>query len=463
MPSGTQTRPFLRLLESSGSPLYVIGPQGDLIYLSAGCADWLGVDLDQLLNRRCVAGSPVSDEPYDRLVAALSPPSGLSQRGTASLRIQPPPIGEFRPDAIEVRFTRAGQHDKAITIAVGGMFDDRVIDQELRDAVAIRSQLDSWRKKHSDFTNLVTAGQSPAVRRLRRRLRVAGSTRTDFCLCGPRGCCGETIARSLHQASSANEPIIAVDGSLMDPELLDAVLAPIIHPLTESPQSLATALVRGLDETPPEAQRRLVEVWQTFGGRLRIIGLCGSHPAVLAGAGNAKGDAAPQLIIDEISPEGISIDLWEILAALIVTIEPLSERVEDLPLLAAAILDKRRAFGEGTAERFSRAALDALVIYPWPGDYQELEEAVRHAIRSSRSETIGIEQLPLAIRSYRPGSGSVAAKRMNISLDDALNRFELRMIQQALEAANGNRAEAARRLGISRARLLRRIDPSKAD
>ncbi len=463
MASGTQTRPFLRLLEASGSPLYVIGPQGDLVYLSAGCADWLGVDLNLLLNRRCIAGSPVSDEPYDRLAAALSPPTGLSQRGTASLRIQPPTIGDIRPDVIEVRFTRAGHHDKAITIAVGGKFDDRVIDQELRDAVAIRSQLDRWRKKHADFTNLVTAGQSPAVRRLRRRLRVASSTRTDLCLCGPRGSGSESIARSVHQASSANEPFMAVDGSLMDPELLDAVLAPIIHPLTESPQSLATTLVRGLDEMPPEAQRRLVEIWQTFGGRLRIIGLCGTQPAVLSGTDKAKNELASSLIIDEVSPEGISVDLWEILAALTVTVEPLSERVEDLPLLAAAILDKRRALGEGTAERFSRAALDAFVIYPWPGDYQELDEAIRHAIRTSRSETIGIEQLPLAIRSYRPGSGSVAAKRLNISLDDALSRFELRMIQQALEATNGNRAEAARRLGISRARLLRRIDPPKAD
>lgn len=463
MASGTQTRAFLRLLEASGSPLYVIGPQGDLVYLSSGCADWLGVDLELLLNRRCVAGSPVSDEAYDRLAAALSPPTGLSKRGTASLRIQPPAIGEIRPKAIEVRFTRAGNHDKAITIAVGGTFDDRVIDQEIRDAVALRSQLDRWRRKNSEFANLVTAGQSPAVRRLRRRIRVASSTRIDFCVCGPRGCGSESIARNIHQASSANEPLIAVDGSLMDPELLDAVLAPMIHPLTESPQSLATALVRDLDETPPEAQRRLVEIWQTFGGRFRMIGLCSRQPAVLSETANAKSDVSASLLVDDISPEGISVDLWEILTALTVTMEPLSERVEDLPLLAAAILDRRRALGEGTAERFSRAALDAFVIYPWPEDYQELEEAIRHAIRTSRSETIGIEQLPLAIRSYRPGSGSVAAKRLNISLDDALSRFELRIIQQALDATNGNRAEAARRLGISRARLLRRIDSLKAD
>ena len=45
-----------------------------------------------------------------------------------------------------------------------------------------------------------------------------------------------------------------------------------------------------------------------------------------------------------------------------------------------------------------------------------------------------------------------------VSLDDAVERYELRLIHEALEAAGGNRAEAARRLGISRARLLRKID-----
>jgi len=457
MASGTKTRPFLRLLEASQGRVYVIGPDGRLVFLSSGCADWLGVDLEQLVDRHCVAGSPVSDEPLDRLAAALSPPAGLATRGTASLRVQPPSIGTPRPQSVEVRFTRVGEGETALTIAVAGNFDDRSIDQDLRDAVAIRSQLDSWRKQHSELATRVTAGQSPAVRRLRRRIQVAASTRTDVGLFGPPGCGSEAIARSIHQACCPNEPIVTVDGPLMDPELLDAVLMPVIHPLTESDQAHATAMVRGLDEMPFEAQTRLVEVLQTFAGRLRLIGLCRSRPNILQGSEQST-ESAPPAMLDEVAPEGIGLPLWEVLAALTITIEPLAQRVEDIPLLATAMLDRRRATGEGAAERLSRAALDALVSYPWPGDVQELDEAIRHAIRTSRGETIAVEQLPLAIRSYRPGEGSAASKRLNVSLDDAMQRFEMRMIQQALASADGNRAEAARRLGISRARLLRRIE-----
>ncbi|MEM1070298.1 MAG: helix-turn-helix domain-containing protein [Planctomycetota bacterium] len=456
MASGTRTRPFLRQLEATGCPFYVIGADGTLVFLSAGCSNWLQVDLESLLERRCVAGSAVSDDPLDRLAASLSAPTGIASRGTASLRVQPPPVGDVRAEPMEVRFTRVGQAESAITIAVAGHFDDRTADHDLRDAVGVRQQLDLWRKHHAELAHLATAGQSPSVRGLRRRLRVAASVRTDFCLFGRIGCGGESIARRIHHAHVENESITAVDGSLMDPELLDAVLSPVIHPLTDSRQAVATVLVRSVDEMPVEAQTRLVEIWNTFESRLRVIGLSGPSPAVFT---QSRSDTDQQpLIVEDDAPSGICSELWEILSAFTVNVEPLSNRTEDIPVLATALLDRRRASNEGSAERFSRAALDALVIYPWPGDFQELDDAVRHAIRASRGETIGVEQLPLAIRSFRPGEGSLATRQLNLSLDDAMSRFELRMIQQALKAAAGNRAEAARRLGISRARLIRRID-----
>ena len=69
-----------------------------------------------------------------------------------------------------------------------------------------------------------------------------------------------------------------------------------------------------------------------------------------------------------------------------------------------------------------------------------------------------MEHLPLAIRSYRSGDNPASQKLRRVSLDDAVARFEMRLIDEAIEATGGNRAEAARRLGISRARLLRKID-----
>jgi DNA-binding NtrC family response regulator len=163
------------------------------------------------------------------------------------------------------------------------------------------------------------------------------------------------------------------------------------------------------------------------------------------------------LDFDEESSGGICAELIEILSSLTIVSQPLSSRVKDIPLLATAMLDWRHAAGEGTAERLSRAALDALVVYPWPRNHDELDEAIRHAVRTATGNSIAVEHLPLAIRSYRPGQ-PLLSKGAMISLDDAVQRYELRLINEAIQAAGGNRAEAARQLGISRARLLRRIE-----
>ena len=453
MASGTKIRQLTRLLDASDAPLWAIGPTGQLVYLSAACADWLGVDVESLVDRRSVAGAAVSDDPLDLLAASLSPPHGLSSRGTASLRVQPPARGDHRPTPREVRFVRVGQGASALTIGVCGAFDDRTVDSELDDAVALRQRLDAWRKRHATLATIATAGVSAAVRRMRRRLQVAALTRTDIGFFGPLGCGSESIATRIHQLSAPGESLVTVDGSLMDAELLDATLMPLVHQLTESSEARATALVRGLDEMPYEAQHRLATLLETFSGRLRLLALCGCRVGVLSESFDEQ-ETSDQLGLED-SSRGVCSQLIEILSSLTIVSEPLRSRVEDIPLLATAMLDARHAAGEGTAERLSRAALDALVIYPWPRDHDELGEAIRHAIHRARGVSIAVEDLPLAIRSYRPGESAAPTA---ISLDDAVERYELRLIGEAMEVAQGNRAEAARRLGISRARLLRKID-----
>ena len=461
MASGTKIRRFTRLLDDGDAPLWVIGSDGRLVYLSAACTDWLGVDGELLIDRRAIAGAPVSDEPLDRVAASLSPPQGFTRRGTASLKVQPPAAGDDRPVPLEVRYVRVGEGENHLTIGVGGRFDDRTVDPELQDAVALRQRLDGWRKRHAALANIATAGTSPAARRLRRRIRVAASTRTNVGLFGPTGCGSEAIAKRIHQLSAPGESIVTVDGPLMDAELIDATMMPVLHQLGESPQALASFLVRGLDEMAPEAQYRLVSLVETFDDRLRLLALCRRRPPLLSEEKSAP-DAADLLSLDEQPGGGICPELVEVLSSLTIVCQRLTDRVEDIPLIATAMLDMRHAAGEGTAERISRAALDALVIYPWPRDLDELDEAVRHAVRTAPGESVAVEHLPLAVRSYRSGDPAATSQSV-IPLDVAMQRYQRRLIHEALEACGGNRAEASRRLGISRARLLRKLEEQIQD
>jgi len=462
MPSGTKIRTLSRLLDASDAPLWVIGPHGKLIYLSAGVALWLGIDVDSLLDRRCVAGSSISDDPLDFLAASLSPPPGYNQRGTASLRVQPPPVGGQKIQPLDVRFVRVGNvSGQEMTIAIGGDFADvptsPIATAEIQQAVELRKRLDTWRSRHAAIATIATAGVSPAAKRMRIRLGVATSTRTHIGFFGPTGCGALSIALRTHRQSSPAEPLVRVDGPLMDAELLDATMMTIINQLSESKSALATVLVSELDETPLEAQHRLNELLMTFAPRLRLIGLCGEQPRLLREPLQDPTDD-DDLSLAEETTIGLHPELIDLLSAFAVPIEPLARRVDDIPVLATATLDSRHAAGEGPAERFSRAALDALVLYPWPGNFDELDAAVRHAIKAAPHESIGVEHLPLAIRSYRPGADASSKKVIKISLDDSIKRYEQKIILEVLQASDGNRAEAARRLGISRARLLRKLD-----
>ncbi len=467
MAYGTKIRLFSKLLDAAAAPLWVISPSGRLAYLSTGCAAWLGTPVESLVDRQSIAGAPVSDQPLDRLAASLSPPPGLAARGTASLRVQPPAVGDHRPESIEVRFVRVGHGNEALTIAVGGDFLDRNVDHELQDAVAIRQRLDAWRKQHAKLATIATAGESAAARRMRRRLLVATRARTDIALIGPAGCGSESIATRIHQLSAPGEPLVTVDGPLMDAELLEATLSCLIHPLTESTAAQASALVRGLDEMPFEAQQRLAELLISFDGRLRLLGLCGPDVTELPDPERGTATTNDPQLADTMIRKGIHSQLIEILSALTIAIDPLSSRVDDLPLLATALVDRLRAAGQTMAERINRTALDALVTYPWPRNFDELIEAINHAAQRCDRATISIEHLPLAIRSYRGGEVQAVQKQRLLSFDDAVARFEMRLIDETIQAADGNRAEAARRLGISRARLLRKIDdaakPGKQD
>ncbi|WP_372896296.1 helix-turn-helix domain-containing protein [Stieleria sp.] len=458
MANSTKIRPLGRLIDKANSPFWVIGPDGRLVFLSAAVGDWLTVEPESLIGRRCLAGTSITDDPLDFLAASLAPPPGILKSGTASLLIQPtfPGAKSRRIAALDTRFVRLGQGDESITLAVAGSFQDHLADPVIDAAVVLRRQLDSWRRRHETIAQGVSVGNSRLAQRLGKQIRLAGTVRSDVLIVSPPGCFAESIAASVHQCSAAGEPIATIDGPLMDAELLDASLAAVIAHLADSETSRATAILKGIDQTPLEAQLRLVEHLRESNDRLRLIAIA-SDSAVVSSGADTEPNPDLDVFLEASLPVGITPPLADHLCGLTIRLHPLADRIADLPMIATAMLDRRRAGGDGLADRFARAALDAMVIYPWPDNFRELDQAIRHAMRSCPGQVIGLEHLPLAIRSYRPNE-SVPKQQQTIDLDQVVAQFESDLIREALESSAGNRAEAARKLNISRARLLRKLE-----
>ena len=443
-------RGLVRLLDSSVEAVWVLDAAKRIAWMNQACGEWLGVDPLQMIGRACVMTS-TSTDPLDGIAASLSTPLGLDSAGLICAMCEPP--GGFGTGKL-VRYLRVGESPSAIVIASTGAAIATAQVVELRELNQIRDKLLQWRKRDAAWGGIAAAGSSRASRRLRAQIQLAAGTREDISIVGPLGCGGEAIARRIHAnrlastaaAKVANEPLIAIDGPLMDAELLDASLSPAAAHLggtsVAEKRPLVTLLIRGLDETPLDVQQRLEQFIVEHPGSIRLIGLL--FKSVQQAATEEKLIAA--LVVR--------------LEVLTIRIESLASRPEDIALIASAMVDTRHAANAGPAERLNRAAMDRLTLYPWPANFDELDAAVRHAMSTCTSAAIGPEQLPLAIRSYRPNEPMPAKDLLQQGLDQAMERFELRMIKAAIESASGNRSAAARQLGISRARLLRRLGES---
>jgi two-component system response regulator AtoC len=137
-----------------------------------------------------------------------------------------------------------------------------------------------------------------------------------------------------------------------------------------------------------------------------------------------------------------------------IRVPPLRERKDDIPLLANAFL-KEISQRDGKPFRpLAPDAMDCLLRYDWPGNVRELKGAIDSGVTLASGPQIFLPDLPLTI-SQNAGStfGNSAEKSGQMNLHDQ----EMRLIMRALEESGGNRTEAAKKLGISRRTLHRRL------
>ena len=137
------------------------------------------------------------------------------------------------------------------------------------------------------------------------------------------------------------------------------------------------------------------------------------------------------------------------------TLPPLRERKEDIPLLAQQFLQTFSEKNNKTIKGFTPQAMDRIIRHDWPGNVRELMNAVERSIVLSRSEYLGEEDLPLVPLEPKTESCPQAAENMDGDL--SLDEIEKAAIIKVLDSSNGNKSEAARRLGITRKTLLKKL------
>jgi len=155
----------------------------------------------------------------------------------------------------------------------------------------------------------------------------------------------------------------------------------------------------------------------------------------------------------EVAADRFRQDLFYRLCVVPIGLPPLRDRRSDIPLLTDHILRHVTEESGRDEVTISAAALDVLMDYDWPGNVRELQNAFQYALVKCRGTVIEPEHLPAAICGPHPTPAKPARKRRK-------RKLAAEAVRRALDETNGNKVEAARRLGVGRATLYRFLNDS---
>jgi two-component system, NtrC family, response regulator AtoC len=320
---------------------------------------------------------------------------------------------------------------------------------------SLRQQLD---KKYG-LENIV--GQSPGLQEVLETVRQVAPSKANVLVTGESGTGKELIARAIHQLSPrARQPLVAVHCAGLPRELIESELF-----------GHEKGAFTGAHE------RRIGRVEQAQGGTLfldeigeidatiqikllRFLGertfeRVGSNKTLTA---DVRLVAATNKNLEELVKTGVfREDLYFRLKVVEIWLPPLRERSGDLPLLAQSFLREFAKENDKKVNDFTGEALEALMKYRWPGNIRELRTAIERAVVLCRGEKITLRDLPPEVRSN--DAARTAPEPGPLSAPDTLTvqEAEKQLIIRALKESNGNRTLAAKKLGISRRTLHRKL------
>jgi DNA-binding NtrC family response regulator len=147
-------------------------------------------------------------------------------------------------------------------------------------------------------------------------------------------------------------------------------------------------------------------------------------------------------------------DLFFRLNVVLISLPPLRERVEDIPVMAATFIKEFAKQNNKKVTGLTSDAQQALLTYNWPGNVRELRTAMEYGVTLTRGERIGLKELPERILRATP---TLSPTSLSTQTDLNLEKMEKLFIEQALRVCHGNRTEAALKLGISRRTLHRKL------
>jgi len=318
----------------------------------------------------------------------------------------------------------------------------------------LQKELVQLRKKAIEsvtFPDII--GQGHVIKQVFRQVARAAETDATVLILGETGTGKELAAHATHARSRrTNGPFIIVNCSSLSESLLESELFGHLKGAFTGACSdkvgLFDAATGGtifldeIDSTSQQIQLSLLRVLEDK--QVRPVG------SVSRKMVDVRVIASTQRDLFKLTKEGaFREDLYYRISAITITLPPLRERIEDVPLLAEHFLRKLCKQASKQPRSFSTKALESLMSYHWPGNVRELENVIKQAVLFSQEPVINQPELSIFIQNGRASQENHALKK----LDD----MEREHLVRVLVHTRNNKTRAARILGIPRTTLYQKM------
>ena len=305
---------------------------------------------------------------------------------------------------------------------------------------------------------VVPVGKSRLMHALREQIQQVAPRDAAVLLLGETGTGREAFARYLHSLSPrAEQPFVAVAGGSLDERdaaarLHGSVRADgSIEPGLYAAADGGTLFLNGLEDFGPAVQRTLLADFEAGsytpggGGQPRRIGvrwLSAAQPGF-----ELRGD-----------PEPFRRDLLSHLNLIVLRVPPLRDYAEDVPELLRSYVDRLVDEERLPFRRFGVAAQNRLRNYPWPGNVRELRNLVHRLLLLGGEEEIKLEEIERELAAQLSHDEPLVKQDLlALPLREAREAFERAYLQQQLLLCNGKVGQLAKRVGMERTHLYRKL------